>query len=141
MNDLIHNGFVIGLPQDWCDKTEVLLQGPRRNGVTLTLNVVCRQLEGRQSSEQFARTQKDGLSKSLRTDQIEFHEEGPKRIDASEAYQRIYSFSYSGKWLTQIQMYVVKDATAYIVTATTSRDDFAFSRGLLQEAIDRFRFQ
>jgi len=141
MDKLTHQEFSIGLPEGWYDETEVLLKGAAVEGISPTITVNKEKLNTAQSSEEFAYAQLEGLKEAISQGGFESFEESTFELAGFDAFRRIYSFSFSDESLTQMQIYLVRGKTAYIITATTSKKQFAKDLPIFEEAIRRFRFQ
>ncbi|MCK6590346.1 MAG: DUF1795 domain-containing protein [Polyangiaceae bacterium] len=141
MDDLIHHEYSVGLPEGWQDKTEVVLSGPMNDGTCPTLTVTRIRLKVEQTLEQFAAYQLHGLGVQMAVKKTDILEEGETTLGGLPAFARVYNLRFFDKPLMQRQTYVVRGLVAYVVTETSTVDQFEDDRPLFNEMLKRFQFR
>jgi hypothetical protein len=141
MDDLLHHEYAVGLPEDWQDKTEVVLSGPMKDGSCPTLTVTRIKLKMEQTLEQFAAYQLHGLGVQMQVKKTDVIDEGETTLGGLPAFFRIYNLRFFDKPLVQRQTYVLRGLMAYVVTETSTVDQFANDRATFNEMLKRFQFR
>lgn len=140
MKDLAHNEYSVGIPDDWEDRTEVILKGPRRDGTSPTLTVSKVELREEMTLAQFAAFQRHGLEVMLSLKKLPVIEEGETTLGGAPAYMRVYNIQYMRKTLTQRQVYAVRGKIAYVITETSAKEHYADDRPTFEAMIAQFKF-
>lgn len=142
MRTIVHDRFMIGLPDGWQDASVVILAGPGEAGLRPTITVARKLLETPETSRSFGEAQLEGLADQLARDGFEVLEEEPVELGQVEAYRRVFRCTMADRSVTlvQMQVYLVREAEAYIICATDREEAFAANRPTFESAISGWRF-
>lgn len=139
MDDLHHGEFKIGLPDGWRDRTEVVFVGPKRSGVSPAISLKRTALKAGQTLADLAASQLEGLQLMLRVTKDDIIEEGEATLAGIHAHMRVYHGTYLDRRITQRQICMIHDQTAYVLTASSTREHYAEDLPVFEEVIRRFQ--
>lgn len=140
MDDLLHHTFALGFPGGWEDRSDVLLAGPSRDGISPTVAVKRILLKVELTLARFVEFQRHGLEMVLKVTGLDVIEEGETTLAGLEAYMRVYRIKYLDAWLIQRQVYALRGEIAYVITETSTPDHYEEDLPLFDEVIKSFQF-
>lgn len=140
MKKVRHHDFSIGIPDEWTDRTEVVLKGLSRDGKNWpTVTVTRVLLEHDLTLAQFVDFQIRALVTQAGVNEAFLHK-GPTTLDGLEAFECDFDIKALGRWLTQRQIYAVRDRIAFVVVATSPKEFYAADHEIFDPIIKSFKF-
>ncbi|MFW6015543.1 MAG: DcrB-related protein [bacterium] len=142
MDTLRHNGWKIGIPEGWVDASQVIVTGPMKDEYSPTINVLQEPLDSPTSPRAYATEKRAELQQEFSGQGYEVIEEGPIEIGDEKSFQRTHTWTLPNKniKITQMQVYILRDDKAIIITATEKSDRFEDMKSTFMDALDKFEF-
>jgi hypothetical protein len=143
MQELSHNKLVIGWPDGWHDRSNVILVGPSNDGFAPSINITCQRLTKPLSAEEYAGEQQSQLEKALDDEKFRVLDKGPYSLGTRPAYQRTQSYCPPAlnREVVQWQVHIVNGLNAAVITATDKASTFERNLPLFKAAIAEFKWQ
>jgi hypothetical protein len=140
MNKVRHHDFTLGIPDGWKDRTEVVLKGLSRDGKNWpTVTVTRVLLEHDLTLAQFVDFQINALVTQAGVKES-FMQKGQTTLDGLEASVCVFDIKVLGRWLTQRQIYAIRDKIAFIVVTTSPQEFYEADREFFDPIIKSFKF-
>jgi hypothetical protein len=133
-------GFSIEPPAGWSvvepSWAAVAFIGPTEYGFTVNVNI---QVETTSASL----SEYVSLAKSQLRNLEDFYEisEGPRTINNVNAYEIVYTWTYSGRTIQQKQVYLVKGGKAFVITYTASLDTYSKYLPTFESSLQTFKIR
>lgn len=140
MKRVQHHDFSIDIPDAWTDRTEVVVKGLSRDGKNWPTFTVTRVLlEHDMTLSQFVDFQIRALVTQAGVRES-FMQKGQTKLDGLEAVTCVFDVKALGRWLTQCQIYAIRDKIAYVVVATSPKEFYAADHEIFDPIIKSFKF-
>lgn len=142
MDTLRHDGWKIGMPEDWVDASNVIIMGPMADDYSPTITVTQEPLDSPTTPRAYATEKRGELQEEFAEQGYEVLEEGPIEVGDESSFQRTHTWMLPGAeiQITQMQVYLVRENTAIVVTATDRSDRFEDVKSTFMDAIEEFEF-
>ncbi len=142
METLKHHDFKIGMPDGWVDASHVILVGPREEEYSPTITVTREPLEWPISARAYATEKRSELQEQFGPQGYEVLEEAPLQVGGLASFQRTHTWMLPDAeiQITQMQVYLVKEDAAVVVTCTDRSGRFDDRKAAFMEAVQQFEF-
>ncbi|MBN1851952.1 MAG: DcrB-related protein [Pirellulales bacterium] len=141
MNQIVHNNYEIGMPDNWVDATITVITGPADNEYSPSISIVQQPLKEPTRSETYGRSQANVLQDALAKNGYEVLEEGPAKLGQYDAYRRMFRHvSEDGIPVTQLQFYITRKKEVVIITATHMTANYPQLKDQFEAALEKFAF-
>lgn len=137
---LTHNEFSTAIPETWEDRTMVTLVAPFRAG-EFASNIVITQhfVEAHASLEDFAQEQQKMMRESIAD--FELLDYRTNELNGRPSCQQLHRFPTQNGFLQQVQTFILANRRVYVITGTSTVNDFERHIGAFREVVENFEIE
>ena len=143
MTPLVGAGLQGIIPDGWVDRSTVTLVGPASGGFAANIVVTREPVAPGSTPAAYGRAELESLIQGF--DDLSVDHEETTELRGRTVFRRVQSFQMHGRWLRQLQIYMVlvrpgQQWEALIITATASRESFDAHEGDFERFAEALEF-